>query len=215
MAKLKLNGEQIKEQFHLYTGDDSEFSPQEEDILMNTKLNEIANMRLWEWTKELFSQAVVFGSTTSITLPDGFVAFVEDDDGNNWFYIGDNPYRVVSFDQRRYYTGLAYYSPSEGKLYMPDQFISGTLTFDYHVQPDDIEDDTYPPFAGRFHHILPLMMAIDHDTVERCEAARSKKDQNDRQVAKYIEDMEYTDDTEKLQHNLYGNSYRGIDPTNR
>lgn len=212
MAKQKLKGSEILEQFHTYVDDDTELSTAEEYILLNKKLNELANDRPWEWCKEVLSQAVSAGSTTYIELPEGFREFVEDESyGFGAYFVitfGDsqNKYPIYPFAKRFEYKDYAYYDPTagdNGRIIMPKTFVSGTLTADIIVQPDAVTADTYPPFRGGYHAILAHMMATDFSIIERSEKARSYDAENRAAIANYLEDMAMEDAKQKEWNNEY------------
>lgn len=174
-----MNGQQLLDTFHLYTGDQSEMSSADELSLANNILQDIYAERPWEFLKKSATGTItVSAGVASITLPADFASLIENAEktdntqtiDNNAVakvvYVGTNytPYQIVNWSDRRQVrtsSGYAYLDIVNNKIVFTTVPTELTYEFDYIYNPADITLSTSPIMPSRFHQLIPQLMAID------------------------------------------------------
>lgn len=186
-----MTGQELLNKFHLYTGDQSDLSSDDELDLLNKVYDDVMQRRPWEFLKKSASGSISSDATSSyITVPADFRYFIENNqktDNSSTTYnnaspkvifVGSNytPYQIVNFSDRRQYlnqTGFAYLSLTDGKIRFTATPVDSTYEFDYIKQWDALTTGTSPVFPTDFHDMLYQMMAVDSVIITLFDRARS------------------------------------------
>lgn len=205
-----LNGQNIIDKFHIYTGDQSELSTQEELDLLNKVYDDTLNQLPWEFLKASVSGSLTFpgDGTATITPPANFRYFIENNQytdnsrsqENNAsakvIYIGPNytPYQIVNWSDRRQYrtsAGYCYYDARLGKIVFPVAPTDTTYEFDYIANWDALTLTTFPIFPADFHDMLYQLMAIDSVIINLFDRAHSYQKENTEAAADMLKKLKY------------------------
>jgi hypothetical protein len=209
-----MNGQQILDKFHIYTGDQSELSSAEELDLLNNKYQDIMTDRPWEFLKKAAAGSLVFpgDGTAYITLPADFRYLVE----NNQYtdisrsiqnnanakvvFIGPNytPYQVVNFSDRRQYrtsSGYCYIDIVNNKIIFPVAPTDTTYEFDYIYRWADITLLTSPIFPSEYHSMIYQMMAIDSVIINLFDRSHSYAKENTEASMNALKKLRYYNST--------------------
>ena len=174
-----LNGQTIINKFHLYVGDQSELSTQDELDLLNKVYDDVLNQRPWEFLKKSATGSILSDATGSyITIPTDFRYFIEnyektdnaDTSYNNAsqkvIFVGSNftPYQIVNFSDRRQFRnsgGFCYPDIANGVIRFTVPPTDSTYEFDYIGNWPALTLGTYPLFPADFHDMLYQLMSVD------------------------------------------------------
>ena len=191
-----LTGQTIINRFHLYTGDQSELSTQDELDLANKVYDDILNTRPWEFLKTSASGTISTDGVTSwITLPADFRYFIENNQktdntqtiennaSSKVVFIGPNytPVQIVNFSDRRQFrntNGFAYPDIANNKLVFTWLPTETTYEFDYIKNWDALTLVTSPLFPADFHDMIFQLMAVDSVIINLFDRAHSYAAEN-------------------------------------
>lgn len=181
-----LTGQTIINKFHLYVGDQSELSTDDELDLLNKVYDDVMNRRPWSFLKKTASGAISFdGTNYYVTLPADFRYFIEDnqktDNADTTYnnasqkvvYVGVNqvPWQLINFSDRRRYmnqkagtgsSGFCYPDIANNKLIFcakPDD--TSYYEFDYIYNWPSLDLNSSPLFPADFHDMLYQLMSVD------------------------------------------------------
>lgn len=191
-----MTGQEILTRFHLYVGDQSELSTEDELALANKKYDEVLGNRPWEFLKTSASGSILSDGTVSyITLPYDFRYFIENNQKtdnsespqNNAspkvVFVGPNyiPYQIINFSDRRQFrnsSGYAYPDLANQRLVFTMPPADTTYEFDYVAQWTPLELGTSPIFPVDFHPMIAQLMAVDSTIIELFDRAHSYAKEN-------------------------------------
>lgn len=200
---------EIITKFHLYCGDQSELSSDDELDLLNNVYGNVLQDRPWEFLKSNATGAItVSNGVATIPLPENFRIFAEN---NNYtdnqteirnnaspkvVFVGQSyePYQIVNYSDRRQYRNQAHYCyvdpvlkaivftalPSDTSLY----------DFDYIFQWDDLAIGDTPIFPADFHNILFSLMCVDLEIINLFDKTHSFAVQNQAAADKGMKAMQ-------------------------
>ena len=206
-----LNGQTIVNKFHLFCGDQSELSTQDELDLLNKQYDDVLNSRVWNFLKKPTSGSIsTDGVTAWITLPTDFRFFVENNEktdnasttynnaSQKVIFVGPDytPYQLVNWSDRRQFkntSGYAYVDLANNKIVFTSLPCDYTYEFDYIGNWDAIELNTYPIFPGDFHDMLYHAMCVDSNIINLVEKANSYAAENKKSVDDMMQKLCYYD----------------------
>jgi hypothetical protein len=204
-----MTGEQIIDKFHIYTGDQSELSSQEELDLLNNVYQNVMQDRPWEFLKKTVSGSIqTDGITSWITLPYDFRFFIENNektDNSSTSYnnaspkvvfIGPNytPIQIVNFSDRRQFrntSGFAYPDIVNQKLVFTWLPTETTYEFDYIYQWAELTLTSSPIFPADFHNMLYQLMAVDSVIINLFDRSHSYAAENQKGADKLFKALCY------------------------
>lgn len=194
-----MTGQQIIDKFHIYTGDQSDLSTQEEIDLMNKVYDDILNQIPYEFLKKSYSGTIISNGdgTGYMDLPEDFRYFIENNlqtdnssriDNNaspKVVFVGANyiPYQIVNWSDRRQYRGrndVCYLelNITGNKVIFPVMPNETSAEFDYIKQWDALTLSNYPIFPADLHDMIFQGMAIDSVIINLFDKARSYAKEN-------------------------------------
>jgi hypothetical protein len=191
-----MTGQQIINKFHLYTGDQSELSTQDELDLLNKVYDDVMNKKPWEFLKKQASGSIQFdGTNYYISFPSDFRYLIENNqDTNNdtttynnaspkVIFVGPNytPYQVMNWSDRRQQRGSGYFvypDMANKRFVFTGNPIEMTYEFDYIKNWDELALNTEPIFPSDFHDMLYQLMAVDSVIVNLFDRAHSYAKEN-------------------------------------
>ena len=188
----------IIDEFDKLTDEMSELSAQQKLDLAENKYRTLLNDREWEFLRQTATVTIASGE---IAMPADFKSFAEniDTDYRYGFWIGDSFYPVVNMQNRRTHTAFSYYDKVNNKIVLADGLdLNGqSASFDYLYRPAELTLATEPVFDEDFHKIIPYLMAVEHDLIDKTEKGRSYVSEFAELAQNVKEDMIYQDDQYK------------------
>lgn len=191
-----MTGNDIINKFHLYCGDSSELSTQDELDLLNKVYQDVMNQRPWEFLKSSASGTIQTDGVTSwIILPYNFRYFIENGektDNSQTIYnnaspkvvfIGPNytPVQIVNFSDRRQVrntSGFAYPDMANQKLIFTWNPTDTTYEMDYIKSWEALTLTNSPIFPEDLHDMLFQGMAIDSVIINLFDRSHSYAKEN-------------------------------------
>lgn len=205
----RMNGQALINKFHLYIGDQSELSTDDELDLLNKVYDDVLNQLPWEFLKATASGSIAFdGTNYYLTLPDDFRYFIEDNQktdnssttSNNAsakvVYVGTNldPWQIVNFSDRRAFrntSGYCYPDYANNKLIFCANPNQSSYEFDYIADWDDLTLTTYPIFPADFHDLLFQLMCVDSVIINLFDRTHSYAVENQNAADDMIKKLKY------------------------
>jgi hypothetical protein len=186
----------------LYLDDTSDLSSAEFSDLFDKMYRKVNSSRPWEGTKKE-------GSTTTSTslqyvdLATDFLFLTQNANYTNSSEPADfpvvfrgtayNPYKVVSWSDRRQYRGSNAHAwidfPNRRLYFSSTPTVSESVEYDYHGQMDALADGDSPWFPAEYHDVLYHMMVSDDFVIQQSDKAKSYKNENDKMAKDYLEEM--------------------------
>ena len=204
IATHTMTGQVILDEYDKLTDDMSELSPEQKLVLANQKYHKVINDRDWEWLRKTQSVAIASGE---IVVPTDFRNFAENNHTSYrfGFWIDESFYPIVNMQDRRTFTSFSYYDSGARVIVLAEGLnLDGqTAEFDYFHIPADLTVNTSPVFRDSFHKILPYLMAVEHDLIDKTEKNRAYSQEFADMAQNVLEDMEYEDD--QLKENWLSN----------
>jgi hypothetical protein len=191
-----LTGQQIINKFHLYTGDQSELSTQDELDLLNKVYDDVLNTRPWEFLKKSVSGSILTDAIGAyIPLPADFRYFIENnqktDNADTTFnnaspkviFVGPNftPYQIVNYSDRRQFrtsSGFCYPDLANNVIRFTVAPTESTYEFDYIYNWSALTLATSPLFPADFHDMLYQLMSVDSTIINLFDRAHSYAPEN-------------------------------------
>jgi hypothetical protein len=191
-----MTGQDILNQFHNYTGDQSELSTEDELILLNNIYDSILSDRPWEFLKTSTSGSILSDGTVSyITLPEDFRFFIENNQktdnsqttynnaSQKVIFVGPNytPYQIVNWSDRRQFqntSGYAYPDLANNRIVFTVPPADSTYEFDYIKNWSPVTLVTSPIFPSDFHNMIHQYMAVDSVIINLFDRAHSYAKEN-------------------------------------
>ncbi len=211
-----LTGQDIINKFHLYTGDQTEMSTEDELDLANNKYDGILSNRPWNFLKtsavgNLTPSVDAQGNQIAVlTLPDDFSMFIENNEktdnasttynnaSQKVVFVGPNytPYQIVNWSDRRQFrgsSGFCYPDLANNQLVFTSLPPDLSYEFDYIKTWDAITLTTSPVFPARFHNMIYQLMAVDSVIIELFDRSHSYAKENQQGADELLSQMKYWD----------------------
>lgn len=204
-----LTGQDIINKFHLYVGDQSELSTQDELDLANKIYDEVMNDRPWEILKTSASGTISSANGVSyITLPEDFRFFIENNqktDNSETIYnnaspkvvfVGPNytPYQIVNWSDRRQVRNAGNYcypDLANNRIVFTTQPTETSYEFDYIKNWDVLTLATSPIFTADCHDMIYQGMAVDSVIINLFPRANSYAVENQKAFDSSLKKLQY------------------------
>lgn len=195
--------------FHLYIGDQSELSSDDELDLLNKVYDDVLAMQPWEFLKKSATGTILSDSIGYyIPFPADFRAFVENNektDNSETIYnnaapkvvfTGPNYVRnqIVNFSDRRQYRNSSQYcypSWTEKKIRFFVQPVDTIYEFDYIIQWTPLGINDSPIFLADQHSILFFLMCVDSVIINLFDRSHSYAVENKNSADAGIKVLQY------------------------
>ena len=185
----------------LYLDDSSELSSAEFSDLFDKVYALVLAERPWEFTKTEASATTT--ANAYVSLPSDFSYLTQNynftdgiaESSHPVVFVDDEPYRVVSWSDRRRYRdqkGVAYIDIKNSRLVFTEAPGTGkTVEYDYHASATALAGNEAPIFPERFHDVLYHGMCSDDFIIQQSDKARSYRPEHLDRYAEYLKQMAY------------------------
>ena len=194
----------IIDKFNLIVDDASELSSDEELALLNDVYGDVCDDREWEWLKST-ATGTTSTSVPYVALPSDFKKIAPNEYNKSVVFVGTDyqPYRVVSFSDRRNYrdqSGFCYIDiPNQRLVFTLQPTEVKDIEYDYiKIAPDLDITSSDPLFRDGFRRMLAYGMASRFPSIEQADKTTSYARENLGQYLNILSAMRQEDAEIKL-----------------